>query len=73
MLRLYQMKSVVKQRNPRKRRALAVLAKAPGLNAIPAKSMPLVSFRAPNAAERARGKAFSGRAARLLAGKVATA
>jgi hypothetical protein len=55
-------------KNPRKRRALAVLSEA-NRNSIPAASIRLVAFRAPTAAERARGKAFSGRAAELLARK----
>lgn len=55
--------------NPRKR-ALAVCKKASGLNAL-AKSLALVSYREPTAAEAARGRNLGGRAAELRATKVA--
>ena len=54
-------------RNPRKRRALAVLKKSK-LNSIP-KSIGMVNFREPTPQERAHGKSLAGRAAELLARK----
>lgn len=54
-------------RNHRKRRTTAVLKKGK-LNSIP-KSVELIDFREPTAAERAHGKSLAGRAAELLARK----
>ena len=66
LLRLIAMRNSAST-NQRKRRALAVLKKNK-LNRVP-KSIALVDFRNPTAAERAHGKTLTRHAAKLLARK----